>query len=142
VSTDPLAGWQPRETDHEIKVPVAPKHAWSLRAISMIAGIIGGLAMLVTFLIAPALSGKIGAWTPSVGDCVTAAYTDEDVKDVRAVDCDDPSAASKVIAVYQARDVNDLGSFQDPCANVPDWDSEIFYGQPHNGFILCLKDTK
>lgn len=90
----------------------------------------------------PILSGKISAWTPSVGDCVTAAHTDEDVKNVKAVDCQDPAAASKVVTVYQDRDADDLGSAHDPCNGVAEWDSEIFYGKPHNGFILCLADLK
>ena len=121
------------------QAPRVSRRGEALRLLGLLAGaaVVFGLVILI-----PKLSGRITQWTPAVGDCVTAAHSDEDVKDVKAVDCQDGAAASKVIAVYDGRDSNDMGSYKDPCANVPQWDSEIFYGQPHSGFILCLADLK
>lgn len=90
------------------------------------------------FTLKPILEGRIGGWTPSVGDCITAAYSDADIKNVQSVGCADERAADKVIGVFQYRDKAEFDGPGNPCFDVAGSVRSIFYGKPHNGFILCL----
>jgi hypothetical protein len=114
------------------------KLRWSAEAVRIAVGFILIAAVFALLILRPMLSGDIKSWTPSVGDCVTAAYSDADVSSMKALDCADKRAASVVVGVFQDRDEADLDSAGDPCATYPRAESEVFYGKPHNGFILCL----
>jgi hypothetical protein len=135
---DILSGFAPIDHDFEPKPRRERKYAWSVRSVQVVAGVVISFVALYLFILKPALDGKITGWTPSVGDCVTAAHSDADVKDVKRVDCKDSQAAEKVIGVFQSREKADFDGPDNPCLGMDDAVETIFYGKPHNGFILCL----
>lgn len=141
--TDILSGFTPIEHDvkprRNFRMPFS--EAWSLPAVRLIAGIVIALLAFGFVYLKPAIEGKITGWTPSVGDCVTAAHSDAEVKDVKAVDCSDSRAARKVIGVFKYREMAEFEGPDNPCIDIADTVETIFYGQPHNGFILCLADN-
>lgn len=132
-----------RPIDHGItaKPQRVRKYAWSARSVQLVAAIALSLLAFGLIILKPMLEGKITGWTPSVGDCVTAAHDDADVKNVKRVDCADSQAADKVIAVFQYREVAEFEGPDNPCLAMADSVQSIFYGTAHNGYILCLAEN-
>jgi hypothetical protein len=137
----PLEEIFPGFTPVELPSPRVRKHRWLVVSVRAVLAIAGSLAAFGLLVVRPMLDGHIAGWAPSAGDCVTAAHSSAEVKNVRRVDCSDGDAAFKVLKVFKYRDKAEFEGPQNPCLDDGVSVETIFYGKPHNGFILCLADN-
>jgi hypothetical protein len=112
--------------------------------------VIGGIILVIGLGYAgyKYLSGNITAKTPAVGECVTQAKSDADIKNVKAIDCTDAKATDKVVGVLADKTeaeakINDEATFA--CKVYPATQTWIFMEDKAGsgkGTILCLAPNK
>lgn len=115
---------------------------WRLVGLAVVLLIGGG------FFAYKYLSGNITAKTPAVGECVTAANSDADIQNVKAVDCSSAEARDKVVGVLTGKtkaqaNVQDEATFE--CKGFPATETWIWMEDSAGsgkGTILCLAPNK
>jgi hypothetical protein len=138
--SDPITYNSAPEAPQPVEAPAPPKKK---------SGVLGRVIIIAIVLIAAGgytayryFSGDITVKTPKVGECVTAAASNNDVENVKIVDCTDGKAADKVVGVLNDQKFSAFNASENPCTSFPTAESAIFYGKENSGFVLCLVPNK